>query len=98
VAIELIIAALATWRIVHAIQIEKIGQPIRKWFAGERESAPDSFMYRDDWLAYLIMCHKCLSFWVGIFCVIVLKIYAPFLYVFAISTIAIFIDKVYEHG
>lgn len=96
--ITLIIAALAAWRITKAINEEKIGEGVRRKFAGEREDALGMLTYKDTFLAKLILCFWCLSFWVGVFCTLMVFIYPYFLYPFAISTAAIFLEEVHKHG
>lgn len=96
--INLILAVLAAWRITSAINREKIGQPIRAKLAKEREQALGMYSYGDGFLAELIMCFYCLSFWVSIFCTVSYLFFPIFLYPFAISSLVILVDKVYQHG
>lgn len=85
---------LAAWRITSAINREHIGEFIRVKFAGEREDVVGMKSYRNTFLANMITCFMCLSFWVSIFCVIMAIVFPLFLYPFAISTLVILLDKV----
>lgn len=93
--INIVAAVLAAWRLTSAINREKIGQFIRRKFAGEYETQPGMFSYPNTFLSNLIMCFMCLSFWVSILCVAALVVFPVILYPFAISTLVIFLDKVY---
>jgi prolipoprotein diacylglyceryltransferase len=90
---NLIIAALAAWRITSALNRELIGKVFRQHLAGEREDHYGVTFYNDTFLGNLISCFMCLSFWVSIGCTIVAVFYPIFLYPFAISTVVIFIDE-----
>lgn len=93
--VNIIAAVLAAWRITSAINREKIGGAIRAKLAGEKETQPGLYSYSGTFLSSLIMCFMCLSFWVGILCTLLLFLFPPLLYPFAISTLVIFLEKVY---
>ena len=95
--IEFVIITLAVWRLTSAINRETIGGGIRKVLAGEKPDpvTPNEFTHSDTFLSHMITCFMCLSFWVSVFCVLAWVIYPPFLYPFAISTLVIYLEKVY---
>jgi hypothetical protein len=90
---NLIIAILASWRITSALNRELIGKVFRQKLAGEWEDQYGVAFYKDTFLGNLISCFMCLSFWVSIFCTLLLFVCPIFLYPFAISAAVIFIDE-----
>jgi hypothetical protein len=91
----LLLIPLASWRITKAINAEQIGKGIRYRLAGEREdpAVPGLTTSSDTFLAEMIMCFRCLSFWISVLCLLI-YLFAPlFLYPFAISTLVILLDE-----
>lgn len=95
--VNFIVIMLAAWRITSALNREKIGRAFRVKFAGEMPDSviPNSFTYADTFLSNMISCFACLSFWVSVLCTLIWYFYPPFLYPFAISTLVIYLEKVY---
>lgn len=85
---------LATWRLTSVINREKVAESLRRAL-GVRES--DHFTEIDDtFLAYLISCFWCLSFWVSVGILGLWYAYPPLLYPFALSAAVILIEGARE--
>ena len=59
--LQLIITALATYRLTRLVTADKITEPIRDWITA-----------RHDWFGYLVTCDWCLSIWVAPFPVLLM--------------------------
>lgn len=53
-ALQLVLVALATYRVTRLVTADRISQPIREWS-----------LARSDFLGYLTSCDWCLSIWVA---------------------------------
>lgn len=87
----LFVAGLATWRISNILTAEKIAEPLREQFGiVDMEGyvdAPDTF------LAGVFSCLWCMSVWVGLAVTLILLLVPEALLPFALSTIAIMVDR-----
>jgi hypothetical protein len=95
--IDFIILMLAAWRITSIINREEAGKIIRK-LMGEKVVNADIVMVPDTLLGELYHCFWCLSVWSAAFCVIMYYIFPVFLYICAISTAAIVLEKKVFNG
>ena len=94
-AVWLIVAALASWRIASVIHREGILRGMRKWL-GVREEGELVF-YPDSFLGELLSCLWCLSVWTSLATTILLFVFPYILLPFAISSAVILFEKVIEH-
>lgn len=88
----LIIACLACWRITSILHAEKIASPIRK-LVGIIEDPSGEEMYPDHFLGQLFSCLWCLSVWIALVCLGFVLVFPYFLLPFAMSAVAIAIDR-----
>ena len=99
VLINLVMAVLAAWRITTALHTERIGRGFRAKVAGEKhDDFTNMDTYPDTFLAALVVCFRCFSFWISIVCVFFYFFFPPFLYPFAISTLVIILNEKVLHG
>jgi hypothetical protein len=91
-----VIAALATWRITAVLHREKIADFIRKsnLIRGRFDAESNSWDYPDTLFGYLVSCFWCLSIWVALFCTALLFIFPYALLPFALSAVAIYLDRI----
>lgn len=86
----IIVIALATWRLAHILNEEKIAEGLRKKL-GEKE-VEGLYEYPDTFFANLISCFRCLSVWAAAAAVLLYLVYPPITWIFAASTLAIFFN------
>lgn len=93
--INLLAAIFAAWRITSALNREGIGKTFRSIFAGETVDVDGLLTHQENFIAELVMCFWCLSFWVSAACFLLFIFFPALLYPFAISSMVILLDKAY---
>lgn len=91
----LVVGSLAAWRLTNIAHWEKIFRPVRRLF-DIREDDEGRFIYPDTFFGKLWSCFWCLSVWVSLGVTIVILVFPWVLLPFAISAVAIIIEKVWE--
>jgi hypothetical protein len=99
----LIVGGLAAWRITNIIHWEGIAAPFRKLFNGHSQDDGTIhyehikvFKWKITFFAELLSCFWCLSVWVSFLTTILILVFPWILIPFAISSIAIIIEKLQE--
>ena len=91
--LDLIILALAAWRLTSILNREYIAWPLRKALGAKKDATTGGENYPDTVFGYLISCFICLSVWVSLLILILWFIYPPLIYPFALSGGAILVER-----
>lgn len=100
----LVVGTLASWRLTNIAHWEKIFTPVRKLFGikeipiinKDGNIVDTKFIYPDTFFGKLWSCFWCLSVWVSLGVTIVILVFPWVLLPFAISAVAIIIEKAWE--
>jgi len=91
-----VVASLATWRIASIVHHEKIASPFRR-ILGVEEITEEDWSYPDSFIGNLIECFKCVSVWIGIAAAIAMILFPPILIPFALSAVAVIIERIMDN-
>ncbi len=90
-----IVAALASWRLASIAHREGIFRPVRRWLGIGEEGGV--ITYPETFLGELFSCLWCLSVWTGTLCTVLLFVFPHVLLPFALSALAIGLERAVEH-
>lgn len=91
-----LLAPFAVWRLTHMVWAEKIMRPVRYLFGERIDKGTGMESYPSNLWGYLINCFLCLSVHISILVTVTLVICPIVILPFALSGLAILIQKVNE--